>query len=40
MHNSNELIKGGRNGSIINFESPEMSEMYIRIHLPKDKKKN
>ena len=40
MHNSNELIKGGRNGSIINFERPEMSEMYIRIHLPKDKKKH
>ena len=40
MHNSNELIKGGRNGSIINFERPETSEMYIRIHLPKDEKKH
>ncbi len=40
MHNSNELIKGGRNGSIINFEFPEMSEMYIRIHLPKEEKKH
>ena len=40
MHNSTELMKGGRNGSIINFDTPEMSEMYIRIHLPREEKKH
>lgn len=40
MHNSKELMKGGKNGSIINYDTPEMSEMYIRIHLPKEEKKH
>ena len=40
MHNSKELMKGGKNGSILNYDTPEMSEMYIRIHLPKEEKKH
>ncbi|MAM01751.1 MAG: hypothetical protein CMC11_05970 [Flavobacteriaceae bacterium] len=40
MHNSKELMKGGKNGSIINHDTPEMSEIYIRIHLPKEEKKH
>ena len=40
MHNSEELMRGGKNGSIINYDNPEMSEMYVRIHLPKEEKKH
>ena len=40
MHNTKEFMKGGKNGSIINHDNPEISEMYIRIHLPKEEKKH
>ena len=40
MHNTKEFMKGGKNGSIINYDTPEISEMYIRIHLPKEEKKH
>ena len=39
MHNTKEFMKGGKSGSIINNDTPEISEMYIRIHLPKEEKK-
>lgn len=40
MHNTKEFMKGGKNGSIINYDTPEISEMYIRIHLSKEEKKH
>ena len=40
MHNTKEFMKGGKNGSIINYDTPEISEMYIRIHLPREEKKH
>ena len=40
MHNTKEFMKGGKSGSIINNDTPEISEMYIRIHLPKEEKKH
>ena len=40
MHNTKEFMKGGKNGSIINPDTPKISEMYIRIHLPKEEKKH
>ena len=40
MHNTKEFMKGGKSGSIINYDTPEISEMYIRIHLPKEEKKH
>jgi len=40
MHNIDALKKGGKNGLVINFDSPVMSEIFIRIHLPKEEKKH
>ena len=31
--------RGGKNGMIINYENPELSEIFVRIHLPKNEKK-
>tara|TARA_Y100000741_G_C18232427_1_gene550344 strand:+ start:136 stop:1533 length:1398 start_codon:yes stop_codon:yes gene_type:complete len=40
LHNFEDLKKGGKNGPIINFEYPELSEILIRVHLPKNEKKH
>ena len=40
MHNFEVLKKGGRNGQILDFENPELSEILVRIHLPKSEKKH
>ncbi|MBJ24553.1 MAG: hypothetical protein CMC91_00150 [Flavobacteriaceae bacterium] len=40
LHNFEALNKGGKNGPIINYEYPELSEILIRIHLPKNEKKH
>ncbi|MDC1048271.1 hypothetical protein OAQ80_02020 [Flavobacteriaceae bacterium] len=40
MHNIESLKQGGKNGLVINFDSPVMSEIFIRIHLPKEEKKH
>tara|TARA_A100000164_G_scaffold125043_1_gene110964 strand:- start:876 stop:2249 length:1374 start_codon:yes stop_codon:yes gene_type:complete len=40
MHNFEVLKKGGRNGKVLDFENPELSEILVRIHLPKSEKKH
>ena len=40
MHNFEVLKKGGRNGPILDFKNPELSEILVRIHLPKSEKKH
>ena len=40
MHNFESLVKGGKNGIILNFDDPELSEILVRIHLPKSEKKH
>jgi len=40
MHNFEALMKGGKNGSILNFDDPKLSEILVRIHLPKSEKKH
>ena len=40
MHNIESLKQGGKNGYVLNFDSPVMSEIFIRIHLPKEEKKH
>ena len=40
MHNFESLVKGGKNGIIFNFDDPELSEILVRIHLPKSEKKH
>jgi len=40
MHNIESLKKGGKNGYVLNFDKPELSEIFIRIHLPKEEKKH
>ena len=40
MHNFESLVKGGKNGIILNFDDPELSEILVRIHLPKAEKKH
>ena len=40
LNNFEVLKKGGKNGLVINYESPELSEILVRIHLPKDEKKH
>tara|TARA_B100000927_G_scaffold241613_1_gene203135 strand:- start:848 stop:2209 length:1362 start_codon:yes stop_codon:yes gene_type:complete len=40
MHTQEALVKGGRNGAILNFLDPAKSEMIKRIHLPKGDKKH
>ena len=40
LNNYEVLKKGGKNGLVINFENPELSEILVRIHLPKSEKKH
>src|SRR6056300_169275 len=40
LHNYEALVQGGKNGSIINFDKPEQSELFLRIHLPVEEKKH
>ena len=40
LHNFESLKKGGENGIIINYENPELSEIFVRIHLSKNEKKH
>jgi len=40
MHNIESLKQGGKNGYVLNFENPELSEILIRIHLPEQEKKH
>ena len=40
MHNFESVVKGGKNGIILNFDDPELSEILVRIHLPKAQKKH
>ena len=40
MHTAEALKRGGRNGSVLNFEAPELSEILIRVHLPLEEKKH
>jgi uncharacterized membrane protein len=40
LHNFEALQKGGKNGSLINYKNPELSEILVRIHLPKNEKKH
>ena len=40
MHNIESLKQGGKSGYVLNFENPELSEIFIRIHLPKEEKKH
>ena len=40
MQNFEALMKGGKNGSILNFDDPKLSEILVRIHLPKSEKKH
>ena len=40
MHTAEALRMGGRNGSVLNFEAPELSEILIRIRLPSEEKKH
>ncbi len=40
LHNFESLQRGGKNGMIINYENPELSEIFVRIHLPKNEKKH
>ena len=40
MHTYKALQKGGKNGLIVNYKNPEQSELFLRIHLPKEEKKH
>lgn len=40
MHTFEAIQKGGKNGSIINFNDPKLSELLVRIHLPLAEKKH
>ena len=40
MHTYQALQIGGKNGSLINYEDPKQSELFLRIHLPKEDKKH
>ncbi|MBR98577.1 MAG: hypothetical protein CMC57_01235 [Flavobacteriaceae bacterium] len=40
LHNFESLQRGSKNGMIINYENPELSEIFVRIHLPKNEKKH
>lgn len=40
MHTYQALQIGGKNGPIVNYEDPEQSELFLRIHLPKGEKKH
>jgi len=40
LNNYEVLKKGGKNGLVINFKNPELSEILVRIHLPKSEKKH
>ena len=40
MHQYEALVKGGKNGSILDFENSEQSELFIRIHMPLSEEKH
>ena len=40
MHTIESLKQGGKNGYVLNFDKPELSEILIRIHLPEQEKKH
>lgn len=40
LHNYAALLKGGKNGPIVNYDDPERSELFLRIHLPLEQKKH
>ena len=40
IHSFETIQKGGKNGPIINYNNPELSELFLRIHLPLEKKKH
>tara|TARA_S200000501_G_scaffold256493_1_gene240295 strand:+ start:11999 stop:13357 length:1359 start_codon:yes stop_codon:yes gene_type:complete len=40
MHSAEALKRGGKNGSVLNFEAPKLSEILVRIHLPLEEKKH
>lgn len=40
MHAFEAIQKGGKNGPIINYDNPAMSELFLRIHLPPEEKKH
>lgn len=40
LHQYNALLKGGKNGMILDFNSPEKSTLWKRIHLPPNDKKH
>ena len=40
MHNIESLKQGGKNGYVLNYDKPELSEILIRIHLPEQEKKH
>ena len=40
LDNFEALQKGGKNGIIINYKNPELSEILVRIYLPENEKKH
>ena len=40
MHTIESLKQGGKNGYVLNYDKPELSEILIRIHLPEQEKKH
>jgi len=40
LHRIEAFKKGGKNGSVLDFDLPEKSELLVRIHLPKENKKH
>jgi len=40
MHTFEAILKGGKNGAVVNFNNPELSELLVRIHLPLTEKKH
>src|SRR6056300_1970240 len=40
LHTFQALLQGGKNGPIINYENAKESELFLRIHLPKEEKKH
>jgi uncharacterized membrane protein len=40
LHTFQALLQGGKNGPIINYENTKESELFLRIHLPKEEKKH
>ena len=40
MHTFEAILKGGKNGAVVNFDNPELSELLVRIHLPLTEKKH